>query len=391
VKKPTAYVLGPTGTPFRAAGGRVFEKDVLVEGTYQHPIQPWDEPLTVTREYIDRVCAASNAAMKGGQRVYVPDGHSTRAADNVGYVESFEPRFVDGKWRAVARFTVEDERYGPKIGTTIRDVSPMIVNHPLGDGTNPGERIAHVALVPDPVMPGQGDFVACSLGGGTLNPVEVPVLKTLASEPLPMKVKIVAANVKALSLAGITGKEGDEVEVTSAQFEKALSIAAEAQSAAEAAKTAQATAEKALADEKAKPAATPERLLSIDVKGAPLFGENRALRVKSLGQTLDAAQSKGKIDAKMRGAFERLLSVRHGFALSETGVAEAIDVVKAAEDLLAAIPEQAVVPVGERLQKQGATGQERPANEPEKFDAAKTADAILKAGGYKTPETTPIK
>jgi ribosomal 50S subunit-recycling heat shock protein len=383
MRKPAAYVLGPTGTPFVSAGSKVFEKDVLVEGTYQHPIQPWDTPLEVTKDYIDRVCAASNAALKQGQRVYVPDGHSTKARDNVGFVSEFAPRLVDGKWRAVARFTVEDDSYLAKIGKTIRDVSPLIVTHPLGNGADVGERIAHVALVPDPVMPGQGDFVACSVGGGTLETVEVPVLKALASES-PMKVKINAANVKALSLVGIEAKEGDEVEVTLAQFEKALSVANEAQ-------TARAAAEKALADEKAKPAATPERLLSVDAKATPYFGEARTQRAKALSATLDAAQAKGKINAAMRASFEKVLSVRHGYALSETGTAETVDVVAAAESLLAAIPDNAAVPVGTALQGQGATGAERPANEPAKFDAKAAADEMLVKAGFKKPTTPETK
>lgn len=364
------FALPPAGAAFaRAGASNVFEKDVLIEGRYQHPVTPWDSPLDVTKAMIERVCAASNAAINAGQRVYIPDTHSNRAKDNTGFVQVFFPRLAEGTWRATARMEITDPAYVPKIGTTIKDVSPMLVPFPLGDGRSFGERIEHVALVPDPVMPGQSDFVRCSVGPGTVDPVEVPVLKRLSLGEPPMKIKVTAANVKALSLAGVAGKDGDEVEVTDAAFERALSLAGEAESA----KAAQKAAEDALAAEKAKPAPTVARLLSVDPSGAPFFAEAQGAKAKALSATLDAASSKGKITAGMRKNLERLLSVRHGYALSTAGVAEAVDVAAEAEALLAGIPDQAVVPVGQRT-----TPAAPPAPPPEGFTPADTKALVEK-------------
>lgn len=192
-----------------------------------------------------------------------------------------------------------------------------------------------------------------------------------------MKFKVNEAAVKALSLSGVTAKVGDEVEFE--VIEKALGVSI---SETEKAKVAQKAAEDALGAEKAKPAATPERLLSVDAKAAPYFVEARTQRVKALSATLDAAQSKGKINAAMRTSFEKILSVRHGYALSEAGAAEAVAVADLAESLLAAIPDQAVVPVGERLKQEGAQGAGgRAANDAGDFDAVKEADALLARTG----------
>lgn len=384
MKPPTPYVLGSIGlASFKAAGGSSFLKDVLVEGAYQHPIQPWDTPLLVTKDYIDRVCAATNAAIAGGQRCPVPDGHSNRAKDNIGFASEFTPALVDGKWRAQAKITVEDPAYVAKMGTTIKDVSPLIVPYGLGDGQTFGERIAHVACVPDPVMPGQKDFVACSVESGTVNQVDVPILKTVVTqEPAAMKIKVTDTNVKSLALSGEAVKVGDEVEV--AVLEKALNITI---SKVEAAEKAKAAAEKALAVETAKPAPTVVKMLSVDAKTTPYFTEAQKANAKALSASLDAAQAKGKINAAMRASFEKILSVRHAYALSVEGVAEVVDVAALADSLLASVPDNAAVPLAEQLKKQGAGATERPANEPEGFDSVKAAnDMLVKAGLKAAPK-----
>lgn len=381
MSKRTNFVLGSPGTAFvREAGTNVFEKDVLVEGTYQHPVQPWETPLYVTKDYIDRICAATNEAIRSGQRVYVPDGHTSKASANTGFATEFAPKFEGGKWRAKARLTIEDAGYLTKMGTTIRDVSPLIVPYGLGDGKSFGERIAHVALVPDPVMPGQGDFVACSVSSGSVETVEVPVLKTVSQEPAAMKIKVTDANVKSLSLSDGAIKVGDEVEVS--VLEKALSLtAARADTAEKAAKD----AADALTAEKAKPAPTVVKMLSIDAKATPFFAEAVKSNEKALAATLDGAQAKGKINAAMRKSLERILSVRHAFALSIDGAATTVDVVAEAESILAAIPDSSIVPVGDK----GTPAPGRSPNDPPAFDAEAAANSLLVAAGYQKPAATP--
>lgn len=385
MSKRASFVLGSTGTAFSKAAGNVFRKDVLVEGEYQHPVQPWDTPLLVTKEYIERICSATNEAIKSGQRVYVPDGHSAKAKDNTGFATQFEPRFEDGKWRATASLTIEDPTYVAKVGSTIRDVSPLIVPYGLGDGKSFGERIAHVALVPDPVMPGQGDFVACSVESGTVETVEVPVLKSVPTEPAAMKIKVTDTNIKALALSGETVKVGDEVEI--AVLEKALGVSlGRVETAEKAAKD----AADALAAERAKPAPTVVKMLSVDAKSTPYFAEAVTANQKALATTLDGAQARGKIDAKVRKSLEKILSVRHAFALSIEGAATTVDVVAEAEAILAAIPDNAMVPVGEAAIKAGAAGASgRPANEPPAFDAKAAANEMLTKAGFKQPEAAP--
>ena len=123
-----------------------------------------------------------------------------------------------------------------------------------------------------------------------------------------------------------------------------------------------------------------EKMLSIDPTGAPLFGENRTLRAKTIAASLDLAQSKGKLTAPMRACFEKILSVRHGYALSATGVAEGVDIAAVADSLLAAIPDNSAVPLGDALK--GASGTDRPANDAPKFDTKTEVSNMLSLAGY---------
>ena len=370
-----AFVLPSAKSPFGPDVGQptnVFLKDVLIEGTYQHPISPWDEPLAVTKDYIERLCASTNKAIAAGQSTYIPDGHSNRAEDNVGFAEEFFPRLgEDGKWRVTARCRIEDESYVPKIGKTIRDVSPLIVDWPLGSGQDFGERIEHVALCPDPVMPGQANFVACSLGHGKIETVDVPILTDAGTqERATMKVKVTDSNVKALSLAGITPPAvGAEIEVTPEAFDKALAVATAAQESV-------VKAEKALADEKALPV---EKRLSVDAK-APFFVEAVKNRAEAVKARLDIAMSTGRLTKPMRDSVERLLSVRNAYALSVDGSAAAVDVEATVNSLIESIPANSVVPLG----TEGAKPAVKPDNEAPKFDTkAEVEKTLAKMSGKK--------
>jgi len=342
--------------------GNVFIKDVLIAGTYQHPIQPWDEPLVVDQQYIARLCAASNAALAAGQRTYIPDGHSNLAKDNTGFVSEFFPRLVDGTWRAAARCVIEDVAYLPKIGTTIRDVSPLIVNHPLGTGESFGPRIEHVALCSDPVMPGQSNFVACSVSHGSVNTLDVPVLK--AQEPATMKIKVTDVNGKALSLVGVSADCGVEVEVSAEVFERALAVAAKATADVGAATT-------ALSVERAM---SVEKRLSVDPK-TPYFKVALLATAEAAKASLTLAMSKGRLTQPMRAALERMLSVRHAYALSmDTGEAGAVDVVADVNALIASIPDNSVVPLDPAT---AVPAQNRPLEEAPAFDASAEAKKTL--------------
>lgn len=376
------FILPSAASPFeqQTAAKNEFVKDVLIEGVYQHPVEPWEEPLVVDKARIERLCEASNKAITLGQKSYVPDTHSTRAEDNVGFAVGYFPRLgEDGKWRAAARLRIEDESYVPKIGTTIRDVSPLIVDWPLGSGESLGERFEHVALCPDPVMPGQGNFVACSTGRGSMNTVDVPVLRTVTQEPPSMKIKVTDKNIKALSLAGLNGTQvGAEVDVTPEAFEAALAAVAQAH---EQAASLNAASDKAQENLKAEKALSIEKRLSVDPK-TPYYAEANKHRADAIKTRLDVAMSKGRLTKPVRDAMERLLSVRFAYAMSvETGVATPVDVEKTVNEIVDAIPDNALVPVGTTTEPAGS----RPPNEPPKFDGKAEADKTLERLGMKKP------
>lgn len=324
------------------SGSFMFVKEILREGTYQHPIRPWPSPLDASRAYLEAVARRSNEAARAGIRVPLPDGHEdTSAGNNFGWgLEFFTGPNEDGTVSLFAKVEVTDPGYAAKITDgSISKVSVLLAA--IGDGqyTPDGDRVVHIALTPYPVASRQGGFVKLSVVGS-----DVPIL---ARQEAPMKITPELAK-----RLGIDVPEGaTEVEVTA----EALTAVAEAQDAA---KTASATAlaaatkatetaqaEAAAAKELAAKAPDLQKALSVDPSKTPYFAKAFASQAKANEAALSVAKAQGKITEPVAKALASLLAVDHAFALSAEGAAAPVDVRDFVEKLLAAIPENTMVKV----------------------------------------------
>lgn len=118
------------------------------------------------------------------------------------------------------------------------------------------------------------------------------------------------------------------------------------------------------------------------------FTDLHAERETRIVNTVKELVAKGRVPKSVEADVTALLSVRHGYALSAKGEATAVDVRATFEKILAAIPEDAVTPLKERLKKMSiADGQ--PPMEPTDFDTTaetKRRLGILKSQGTKIVE-----
>lgn len=141
--------------------GKRWTKDVLRVGSWVHP--DTGKVLDFDREDLVAIARDSNRWNELGHRTYLPDGHTDSALANKGYA----PRFwVEGD-ELLAEINVEDATTAGKIGTTIRDVSPLLsFDAHASNGEVFGAVIEHVALTPSPVIPGQGNFIPFARSAG---------------------------------------------------------------------------------------------------------------------------------------------------------------------------------------------------------------------------------
>ncbi len=144
-----------------------FRKDILHKGVYTHPVHGWK--LDITDERLNRMIAAFDAMKAKGVDVELVTDHSSKAEAIHGYVDAM--RRANGSIEADIRVTSET---GPDLVTTVKNVSVGIErDYSDGKGNSFGEAISHIAIVQQPVVPGQQPFVPLSRSG---TEVETPVL-----------------------------------------------------------------------------------------------------------------------------------------------------------------------------------------------------------------------
>lgn len=366
-------VLLPPTTPF-AAKGRLFRKEVLRAGVYQHPVEPWDEPLILSNEDIAALAKSSNKAMEAGIRVWVPVGHTNDAEANRGYVREFHAapsRLEPERMSLYAIMDIRDPDTAEQIRRgEIEDVSVGIEEYGDHRGNRFGVRIGHVALVPDPVFSGQDSFVALSRARGKTMSRRVLAYR---SQPMRMKTK------RGLSL----GTLKPEIVVR-----KRLSVSPAARKAAKALGI-EVPAKRMTQDEfdtfceavvahAAKPAEAgePVAIRALSRTADATFAELHGERDRALTATVKGLVTSGRIPASVEADVKALLGVRHGYALSAKGEATAVNVRETMEKILSAIPEGAALPIAERLKNLSLAGGQ-PAGQPEAFDSKKEVEARL--------------
>ena len=167
------------------AAPRRFKKEVLRVGRWVHPAT--GEDLDFDHAFLERLVRDTTRWIELGNKVWFPAGHTTDIRANLGFWPRFE---LEGE-RLVGVVDVLDDAAAANVGKTIQDVSAGI--H-LGALASTGEAfdavIEHVAATPEPVIPGQSNFVrlAREAGRKTMDQVDLAPLRTalgLAADASP--------------------------------------------------------------------------------------------------------------------------------------------------------------------------------------------------------------
>lgn len=146
------------GAPSPEAPGW-FHKELIREGHYEHPTDGW--AMDVTREDLDKWAATFRSMDSAGIEVPVPDGHTSAARANTGFVrEVYVAENEDGTASLWAWHEIRDPKAAAGIRAgTITGVSvsllPSIKDH---TGKDHGPGLEHVALTPYPVAHECGPF-----------------------------------------------------------------------------------------------------------------------------------------------------------------------------------------------------------------------------------------
>lgn len=359
---------------------RLFRKEVIRQGVYQHPVEPWDEPLDLSSpEAMLELAQASNDAIAAGTKVWVPDGHTFDAKTNTGWVRHFSvgPSEEDPDLLSIYADPCEivDAKYARKIGKAIQDVSVYIDDYGNEKGESWGPRIVHVALCPNPVFTGQTNFVALAAGGGSV----IPVLR-LSAEKNMKRTRLLSGQSLGSIAAPKIVRRGLSIN---GKVRKAL--------AALGVKTNAKRMDRDLLDEvldavatmRANPAVDVKKSLSVDGNDSTVK-ELLAARGETAAAKVTALLTTGRITAGMKEDLTRLLSVRHAFALSAAGAAEDVAVADLVHKVLSALPEDACVPLKDRITKHGiAASAGRAPDAPAEFDSKSEVDRRLTALGHK--------
>jgi len=136
------------------APARRFKKEILRVGRWIHPAT--GDELDFDRDLLEQIAKDTTRWIELGNKVWFPAGHTADVRANLGFWSSFA---LDGE-RLVGTVDVLDDEAAAKIGKTIQDVSAAI--H-FGAVASTGEELSsvieHVAATPEPVIPGQTNFV----------------------------------------------------------------------------------------------------------------------------------------------------------------------------------------------------------------------------------------
>ena len=142
---------------------KTFKKDVARVGTWHDPKTGKPVNFGPGEEFdLEALAANTNAWIAEGNVVWFPDGHSSDSLSDLGGWREF--RVSDDGQTLEAIVDVEDEEAAEKVGTRVKRVSPWIDMAPVSSasGKTFGPTITHVAATPEPVITGQGNFIALS-------------------------------------------------------------------------------------------------------------------------------------------------------------------------------------------------------------------------------------
>lgn len=144
---------------FKVPEGKKFVKEVLYEGTFRHPSDPYKELTMDVARFTEWV---NNFRKKVIDIVYVPLNHSDNPKDNTGFVEDLyigESESHPGRKALFAKFNIVLTDIADKIGKTIVGCSIGAERYFSPEGEDMGECLGHIALTNEPYIPHLGEFV----------------------------------------------------------------------------------------------------------------------------------------------------------------------------------------------------------------------------------------
>jgi hypothetical protein len=199
------------GEGFSRHGGGKFAKDIVARGEWFHPVSKKKVYFDDAR--INRLIKQTSRYIANGNRIPFPDGHSFKAADNLGY---WTGPFIDRGDRMFGVVEPRGKDVADKLATGKIDQVSAWIDFDWVDtkGNYYPEVITHVCATSYPVLTGQRDFVKLSAVESDGGPISgflpiVPVEGTDGKGATTMKFAKIA---KSLGL-DIEGK--DEAEVLS--------------------------------------------------------------------------------------------------------------------------------------------------------------------------------
>jgi hypothetical protein len=162
----------PTPMPTR------YLKDVISVGSYKHPVT--GEAFDVTANHLDKWCSAFDAMAKDGIKVPIYSSHKGSTDAHMGYCAGMTRggKAAFAKYPELSKLPADkapldenrlyaihefpDKAAADKAGQ-VGQVSAFInKRYKGGNGNNYGSAIQHIAVTPEPVIPGQTGFCALS-------------------------------------------------------------------------------------------------------------------------------------------------------------------------------------------------------------------------------------
>jgi hypothetical protein len=218
------YANGPDQPPTPTR--RLFLKDLITTGDYEHPVHHWK--LATDPKRMDKWVAAFGKMQAAGVKVPIYADHEPAAENTLGY--------LDGVFRgsdfaaALTRYpelaklpteklpTDPNTLYGihefadgdsQNLANRVGQVSVLIDRNMVdGSGNEYGEAIRHVAVTPEPIVNGQGDFVQLAASRNS----DAPAVYVLGIERSTHKVEEPPMKVEDLKkLQDLLGEDGKDL------------------------------------------------------------------------------------------------------------------------------------------------------------------------------------
>lgn len=148
--------------------GKRLDKDAIRVGRYVHPREGWE--LDVDEARIDRWVKNMSRMLAKGVTIPLVKGHDVSCDTTLGYVQAVRR---EGQELRLVTEVPDDERAAQC--ERVNNVSVYVERDYMdGTGERYDETITHVALTPEPVVPGQGGFISIAASSGRASE-EVPV------------------------------------------------------------------------------------------------------------------------------------------------------------------------------------------------------------------------